>query len=394
MPIDPLPILLAAVEIHEPWPPLWVLELSAKVLLGAWLFWMGACVGSFLNVVVYRLPRGLNLVYPGSSCPRCGQRIRLRDNLPILGWLLLRGRCRDCGGQISPRYFYVELLVASAFLAVAAIETFLHRVGHIPTGLFAGRPLLTPHQTLPFWCAYATQVVLIATLLGAALIDWDGFRTPRSLFMPMLIVGLALPLFWPEIRRIPAYPGLSDAPAWRAGLIDGAAGLALGALAGLVGSVSWWLGSQRRGWPRFAPELPLAAVGVVLGWQRALLVGPGLLVLWLFGMAAIRWSGVRAVIPLSALLLLGVSPWLIEIDADVRQVVALSESDRRGLVTAIAGATAILWLLAGAIAPKQFFVVRASEPPQPPTPPLALPPDYSEPPPSGESPDPPANPAP
>jgi leader peptidase (prepilin peptidase)/N-methyltransferase len=68
-----------------------------------WLGLVGACVGSFLNVVAYRMPRGMSVVWKPSHCPRCGHAIRARDNVPVLGWLLLGGRCRDCREPISPR---------------------------------------------------------------------------------------------------------------------------------------------------------------------------------------------------------------------------------------------------------------------------------------------------
>jgi leader peptidase (prepilin peptidase)/N-methyltransferase len=360
--LTPLSPLLLATDIGEPWPPLWVMELSAKILLGAWLFYFGACVGSFLNVVVYRLPRGMNLVHPGSHCPHCGHAIRRRDNLPIFGWLLLGGQCRDCRAPISSRYFWVELYVALAFLLVFLCEFVVPRFYANPPGAFTGRVLLTPRDTLPFWCAYATHVLLITTLIAATLIDWDGFRTPRSLFWPLLVAGFVLPLVWPEIRRLPAWRGLVAEPAWQAGLIDGVVGLVEGILAGVLAGACWSLGSRGRGWPKFAPVFMLASVGVVLGWQRTLLSGPGVLVLFCLGLAALRFSAARFVIPYAALLIVAVSPWIVEIDSDVHHVIALAEPDRRGLVAAIVGTTALLWLIAGALAPPQFFLVRAPEP--------------------------------
>jgi leader peptidase (prepilin peptidase)/N-methyltransferase len=76
---------------------------------------LGSCVGSFLNVCTYRLPRGLSPVRPASHCPGCRAPVRPRDNLPVLGWLILKGRCRDCRMPISPRYPLVELLVGLLF---------------------------------------------------------------------------------------------------------------------------------------------------------------------------------------------------------------------------------------------------------------------------------------
>jgi leader peptidase (prepilin peptidase)/N-methyltransferase len=360
-----LPFLLAA-EFREPWLPLWAMELGAKALLCAWLWYLGACIGSFLNVVVYRLPRGMNLVHPRSHCPRCGHPIRGRDNVPLFGWLLLKGKCRDCQARIPSRYFHVEAGVAMAFLAVAVLEAFVQRHGVYAPDI--SRPLLLRYDALPFWCAYATHVLLITTLIGAMLIDWDGFRTPWSLFVPVLIVGLALPIVWPEIRRLPAHRAVLDLPAWQAGLIDGLAGLGAGVLLGLVAGGAWWLGSRGRGWPKFRPVLLFAAAGVVVGWQRTLLIGPVVLVLFTLSTTALRIGGGRVVIPIAAFMLLGLAPWLVEIDADVSQVAALGESDRRALVAVIFIATALLWAAAGALAPPQYFVARHYEPPPPPGP--------------------------
>src|SRR6187455_1151426 len=100
--------LIAGLSDHL--PPSAVLALGT-FLLCLWLFAVGGAWGSFLNVVVYRLPLGKNIVYPGSHCPRCGHSIRLWHNLPILGWLFLRGKCKDCKAPISFRYPLIELLL-------------------------------------------------------------------------------------------------------------------------------------------------------------------------------------------------------------------------------------------------------------------------------------------
>jgi len=83
------------------------------------LFLVGACIGSFLNVVICRLPLDESIVFPASRCPGCGRPIRPHENIPIFGYLLLRGRCAGCGGRISPRYPLVELLTAVGFAAIA-----------------------------------------------------------------------------------------------------------------------------------------------------------------------------------------------------------------------------------------------------------------------------------
>ena len=89
--------------------------LMPKLVTAMFIFAFGACVGSFLNVVAHRMPTGRSVVSPPSRCPRCGWRLTWHENLPVLGWLLLRGRCRRCRGRISVQYPLVELLVGVMF---------------------------------------------------------------------------------------------------------------------------------------------------------------------------------------------------------------------------------------------------------------------------------------
>jgi leader peptidase (prepilin peptidase) / N-methyltransferase len=86
-------------------------------VLASVIFVLGLAFGSFLNVCVYRLPRGISVVKPRSACPKCGQGIALYDNMPVLSWMILRGRCRHCKAPISPRYWMIELLTGALFLA-------------------------------------------------------------------------------------------------------------------------------------------------------------------------------------------------------------------------------------------------------------------------------------
>jgi len=279
--------LLAAPAIREPLfqgtrVPLWAMELTASVLLHLWLFCVGACVGSFLNVVVYRLPRGKSLSHPGSCCPQCGHAIRLNDNVPILSWLCLWGRCRDCRAPISPRYFWVELLVACVFLGVA----FWERTELTGTfGWFPLRPKLAAYDAWPYWTRYATHVVEITTLLGGVLMLGDGFRPPTRLFIPTILLSFGLPIVWPEIRSIPAW-SYGQLPGWQQGLIDGLFGSAASLWLPPLAIVLW----RSRLVPRtqvFVRAMPTLAVwamsiGVVLGWQRTLLFGVPILVLYLY----------------------------------------------------------------------------------------------------------------
>jgi leader peptidase (prepilin peptidase) / N-methyltransferase len=127
---------------------------------------LGAIVGSFLNVVTYRLPRHESLVSPASHCPRCGTPVKPYDNIPILSWLLLRGRCRSCGEPISPRYPLVEAL--TAFLCVGAVLA---------------------HDTA---AGIALSIALILIVVPAALIDLEHRIIPNRLTMLGAIVAIVL----------------------------------------------------------------------------------------------------------------------------------------------------------------------------------------------------------
>ena len=95
---------------------------SMVALTALWFFTLGATIGSFLNVVAYRLPRGESVVFRRSRCPACGTQIKGRDNIPIFGWLLLGGRCRACQAPISTRYPLVESVAAGLFLLLYFVE--------------------------------------------------------------------------------------------------------------------------------------------------------------------------------------------------------------------------------------------------------------------------------
>jgi leader peptidase (prepilin peptidase)/N-methyltransferase len=137
-----------------------------------WVFFVGSCVGSFLNVVIYRLPAGLSLVSPGSRCPHCETPVRFYDNIPILSWLILRGRCRSCKAAIAVRYPLVELI----------------------TGLLAW------FTWLKFGLSWACLMnfIFIATLVAVTFIDLDHRIIPDVISLPgipiFFLAGLLLPV--------------------------------------------------------------------------------------------------------------------------------------------------------------------------------------------------------
>src|SRR5262245_34692292 len=148
---------------------------TGRVLVVAWLFLMGGILGSFMNVVVYRVPLAMSLSRPGSRCPECLHAIRWYDNVPIFGWLWLHGRCRDCDAPISVRYPLVELLVAATSAALAW-STCLEPLPASPEMADAAS---TYAVRLGLW---AFQMLLVCTLCCAALMELDGhFAPPRML---------------------------------------------------------------------------------------------------------------------------------------------------------------------------------------------------------------------
>lgn len=193
-----------------------------QAAMGWLLFILGVCCGSFFNVVIWRLPRGGSLLRPPSACPHCGRRIRRRDLVPVISWLLLKGRCRDCGGAIAARYPLLEALTGALFVAVYAVTGW---GAELPAGL-----------------------VLVSFLVVVAAIDIDHQLILDKVVIAFALAGVAAGL-------ATGRPGWAEAAF---GLLL-AGGLLL-ALVLLTGAMGW-------GDANFA-----AAAGLWLGWQGALVM--------------------------------------------------------------------------------------------------------------------------
>ena len=262
---------------------------------------LGACVGSFLNVVAWRLPRQESVVQPGSHCPHCGSGLRWFENIPLLSWLLQGGRCRHCGAGVALRYPAVEALCAGLFVAMAASQT--SALGSAP----------------PAWLTLLAGWLLVGLLLPLLLIDWDHLWLPEPICRWGVVLGLLLSalagfsqgdalgrslLFWHLLAasagllgfeavsaaagRLLGKPALGLGDAKLAALLGawlGLTGLGLmvalavlsGALVGLLGRLS---GRLKRGQPMpFGPFLAAAGLAVWLGgnglWLRLLLPALG-----------------------------------------------------------------------------------------------------------------------
>jgi len=238
--------------------------MSLRILLDLYAAAVGLIVGSYINVVVHRLPRHESTVRPRSHCPQCGAPIRLRDNLPLVSFLLLRGRCRECGARISWRYPLTE--AASAALCVACVEHFGFRPQAAVAALFG------------------------CLLLVLAVIDFEHLMLPDRITLPGTALGLLLGLWLP--RTFP------DA--------------LIGALAG-AGFL--FLAAETWGWLRGEEGLGLgdaklmAMIGAFLGWQGALVslffaaLSGSLVGIFLVLIGRVRFSGTR--LPFGSFLALG-----------------------------------------------------------------------------------------
>lgn len=183
---------------------------------------LGLAIGSFLNVVIHRLPRGESLISPGSKCPSCGYALRPLDNIPVVSYLMLRGRCRECRTRIAARYPLVEIATAALFV--------LHYV------VFGWTPLL------------AVRLLFASAMVALFAIDLEHHLLPDAMTLPGIVLGLLASLWLP--------PGIRNA--------------LIGVLLG--GGVLWLIGEA---YYRYAGEegmgggdvKMLAMIGAFLGWE-------------------------------------------------------------------------------------------------------------------------------
>ena len=312
-------------------------------LILLWLFVLGSVIGSFLNVCVYRIPQHerfwdqlRGLVSPGSHCPKCREPIRKSDNIPIIGWLRLKGRCRNCQGRISIRYPLIEVLNGLLFVVVYWLEI-PHELQTRTWESCTWSPL-GPHfidgwsEIQMLHLRYFYHMILLEALFVASLIDLETMTIPDGATLPAMTLGVvgafalgqmylvpvwfqdpALASYAPEgIRNIfglmmtepqvlpsaaPSYGGrfefpewVKSAPHWH-GLAASLAGLIVGG--GLVWGVrlagQWTLKREAMG---FGDVILMALVGSFLGWQPTLVaffMAPFFAMLvtvlrWLFGL--------------------------------------------------------------------------------------------------------------
>ncbi len=260
---------------------------ACEFLFVGWFFYFGASIGSFLNVVAWRVPEGRTIVFGGSKCPFCNTHLAFIDNTPILGWLTLQGRCRTCRLPIASRYLWIEVAVGTVFMWLAMWQ-WVRGSTNLPHWNPVGRAGLINIVLDPHWPSIGL-VAIHAALFGILIMlaTANIGRKPFPVFALCLIgFGLAsFKIFWPTMDLIAWYrpfslsgflPGLlGDSLVW-----NPIASVLVGAVVG--GSVGWV--SSHLYAQHFGPivgrhwTLQCFLVGTVLGWQSAVtIVGASLI---------------------------------------------------------------------------------------------------------------------
>ncbi len=216
-----------------------------RLIMALFSTFFGACVGSFLNVCIYRIPRDESVVKPRSHCPHCGMMIPWYLNIPVLSWLALRGKCAQCAGPIAFRYTLVELLTAMLFLAVFMKWAAPAQLHMQPIGHFAIVPV--------YW------LILAGFVLGT-FVDFEHFIIPDSVTIGGIIAG-------PHLSAL--IPQLHGQDIWWRGLLSSSIGL-------IVGFGSLFLIAElgtrifKKEAMGFGDVKLMGAIGAFLGWQAVL----------------------------------------------------------------------------------------------------------------------------
>jgi leader peptidase (prepilin peptidase)/N-methyltransferase len=174
------------------------------------VFWLGACMGSFLNVCIYRIPLEQSVVYPPSHCPSCKTPIPWYQNIPLVAWIALKARCASCGTRISARYITVEALVAFLFL----LAWFKLGADPRPLGLVA----VSQIALIPiFW------LIIYGLVLGT-FVDFDHMILPDRVTLGGIVLGVLISWFVPDLHRLPGEGAITAVDALKRAAIGAAAG--------------------------------------------------------------------------------------------------------------------------------------------------------------------------
>lgn len=221
----------------------WLASPGGVVAAVAAAFVAGSMAGSFLNVVAHRVPVGLTVVHGRSHCPSCGGMIRARDNVPVLGWLLLRGRCRDCDAAISPRYPMVEA-ACGCLAATLAVAELVAAGGDVPVAIAAG---------------WAGRTILAFTIVSWAMLVERGHAVSATTVVTTAAVAALAAAIVPPLQPLAVWCGCGAGAAatWPDRLTSS-----------FVGAVAGWAAGAGGG---RAARSACTAIGAACGWQASLL---------------------------------------------------------------------------------------------------------------------------
>ncbi len=255
---------------------------AATVLWCFWSFVLGGCFGSFTTACVWRIPRGISIVWPPSSCPKCGRHLGLTENIPIFGWLLLRGKCKGCGLPISPRYVLIELAAALLFTATAYLAV-IHRI---------------PLSVIPAWC-------LIVLCIGSACTDCELRIIPDKFTFTGMILALICAFLFPSTKM----------PSNMTPLFALTYTFAQIAAVGLFGYSAWYAGKvlfRKEALGRGDVKFLMAVAGFtsVFGALVTILTGSFLALIWLF-CDAVKRGKLRRKFAYGPFLAAGAILWLL-----------------------------------------------------------------------------------
>jgi leader peptidase (prepilin peptidase)/N-methyltransferase len=237
----------------------------------AYFFYVGATLGSFLNVVAYRLPRQQTLL-GSSSCPGCDTRIKMYHNQPIFGWFWLGGRCHNCKLKISIRYLIIECLAAAAIGSLALVELFCDGINLIEKPrlhLFVFEDMMIN----PSWVLigyFLVHTCLLTILMTAALIRFQKDAVPRGLYLCGIVAATVLTILWPISIAFDIH---GNASSLTPTIVNNLSTAMVGALVGLIAGCLFvpTMITQQSTAP-WSHNYAFILIGFVLGWQSILLV--------------------------------------------------------------------------------------------------------------------------
>ncbi len=264
---------------------------TCEFLFVGWVFYFGASIGSFLNVVAGRVPEGKTIVFGGSKCPFCNTRLSFIDNTPVLGWLILRGRCRSCRLPIAPRYLLIEIVIGLLFVWLALWQL-VRNGANLPHADLSGWQGVTELVFFPNWqmistfvlhaAMYAVLVMMAVGTLGKRAFPVNAFLVIIGLFaIARISISSSEVVQWSEPWMRMTTRGMNGAIGF--GISVGVSVL-IGAIIGLL--VGWitsqFLGSDDSKVLRQHWVLESILIGCVTGWQATVLIV-------ILGILAARW---------------------------------------------------------------------------------------------------------